>query len=390
MGSDVYDVAIVGAGPAGSRLAWRLASAGARVALVDASHPREKPCGGGVTGRALALVADQLAGAPLSAVVVRDARFGQDGARAGVPLRHDGCTAASALLIVSRAHFDGLLRERAIAAGAHPIVARARDVVVDDACSGVILDTGESVRARVVAGADGVNSLVRRRTGRAFGRHDLSIAAGYFVHGVSSLTIDVEFESTPPGYLWSFPRQDHLAVGVCAQADRTRSAHLRAVALRWIGERSLEAANRLQAYSWPIPSLSAEALDRERPAGDRWLLVGDAAGLVDPITREGIYFALRSADLAGDALLGGNPQRAYVERLRHDVIDELRRAAELKAGFFRPRFTRLLVHALASSAHVRDVMADLVAGEQPYRTLVRRLMATLEFRLAWQLAKLRF
>ena len=111
------------------------------------------------------------------------------------------------------------------------------------------------------------------------------------------------------------------------------------------------------------------------------MLLGDAAGLVDPITREGIYFAIRSGQLAAKSLLGPNSAGEYAAAIRDEMHAELRRAALLKAGLFRPRFTRLLIHALNRSAAIRDVMRDLIAGRQPYRGLKRRLLGTLEIEL---------
>lgn len=111
------------------------------------------------------------------------------------------------------------------------------------------------------------------------------------------------------------------------------------------------------------------------------MLLGDAAGLVDPITREGIYFALQSGAFAASALLSENPAREYDARIRETIHPELRRAARLKEAFFRPALTRLLIEALESSSAVRGVMVDLIAGRQPYATLKRRLLSTLEFGL---------
>jgi flavin-dependent dehydrogenase len=116
------------------------------------------------------------------------------------------------------------------------------------------------------------------------------------------------------------------------------------------------------------------------------MLVGDAAGLVDPITREGIFFALASADLAAASLLAGDdPARHYRARVRADIYAELVLAARLKARFFRPHFMGLLVSALQRSGRIRDVMADLVAGDQPYHSLKRRLLQTFELRLMLEL-----
>jgi flavin-dependent dehydrogenase len=117
------------------------------------------------------------------------------------------------------------------------------------------------------------------------------------------------------------------------------------------------------------------------------MLLGDAAGMVDPITREGIFFALQSAEIAADCLTEGrdDPAVKYRNQVRATIFDELTRAARLKARFFEPRFTRLLLRALESNASIRSIMIDLVAGRQGYRGLRRRLLATMELRLMFDL-----
>jgi geranylgeranyl reductase family protein len=381
-----YDVAVVGAGPAGSWLAYRLARAGASVALVDGSHPREKPCGGGVTARALELVRDGVDPASFPAVRVTAATFSHGDRRTSVDLTHDR-ESRPPLVVAGREHFDNALVAAAARAGAHITPHRVHQLHRD--ADAWILDTRhQRIGADWIVGADGANSLVRRSVARPFRRSDLSIATGYFVHGRSSSEIVIGFESDPPGYLWSFPRPDHLAVGICAQADQSAAAPLLAGARRWIDRHVGEHAS-LRRYSWPIPSLDEEALARERPAGKNWLLVGDAAGFVDPITREGIYFALRSGDLAAGALLGANDTAdAYLRAIREDIVEELVRAARLRARFFHPKFIALLMKALERSAAIRAIMADLVAGRQTYRGLRRRLLATCEWRLMLDLVGL--
>ena len=372
------DVAVIGAGPAGAWAAWRLARGGAKVTILDPSHPREKPCGGGLTGRAAALVQPAVTLAALPHVSVGVARFEYEARRAAVALPWR--SGPPALVIASRRELDGALLAAACQAGATHLGRRVRDVRRSG--DGWALVTNEGpITSRWLIGADGPTSLVRRRVANPFARADLSIATGYFVRGVSSPDVTIAFDDPTAGYLWSFPRPDHLAVGVCAQADRSTASALLNVAREWIA-RAIPDAPPLDRYAWPIPSLTEAALERERPAGPGWMLTGDAAGLVDPITREGIYFALRSADLAADSLLSErDPSACYEEAVRDDIYVELRRAAQLKARFFRPAFIALLMRALQSSARIRDVMADLVAGEQQYRGLRRRLISTFELRL---------
>jgi flavin-dependent dehydrogenase len=393
------DVAVVGAGPAGAMAAWALARAGARVALLDGSHPREKPCGGGLTARALALLEPVTGAAAVPAVAVRRATFAASAGEgpgcpppAEVPLPPAG--GRPGLAVASRAALDGALLAAAVAAGATHVPRRVLDVAVD--ARGATLTSGDPGgparwRAAVLLGSDGANSLVRRRLARPFPRAELSIGAGVFARGATGDAVAIAGVADPPGYLWSFPRPDHLAVGIGALADAGAGAPaLRARTRAWLERSGLAPGAALEPYAWPIPSLSTAALEAERPAGPRWLLLGDAAGLVDPLTREGIHFALLSGRLAADAVLAapGAPGPGYVARLRGEVYPELARAARLRAGFFDPAFLALLVEALGRSTRIRAVMADLVSGRQPYRGLALRLLATWELGTAAALGRL--
>jgi flavin-dependent dehydrogenase len=161
---------------------------------------------------------------------------------------------------------------------------------------------------------------------------------------------------------------------------------LRARTLQWIRTTGIAGDAPLHEYSWPIPSLAARDFGRLTLAGPRWSLTGDAAGLVDPITREGIFFAIASGEWSADAIVAGGPletvARTYIARVHDEAGPDLARAAQLKAGFFRPAFGSLMVRALQESDSIRAVMADLVAGEQRYRSLQWRLAKTMEIGIA--------
>jgi geranylgeranyl reductase family protein len=380
------DVAVVGAGPAGAWTAYCLARSGARVCIIDGSHPREKACGGGVTGRALDLVKPAwVAGQPPS-VQVKSARFVDTAARRSAIVPLDDSPVAPALVVASRAAFDAALLNAAQHAGVEHVSARATAVLRHNGGFRIATTRRGVIDAPFLVGADGSNSFVRRTLAAAFRRDQLSIATGFFAHGVTSDEIVLELVADPPGYLWSFPRPDHLAIGICAQADSgVTSGALRERVRRWIDAAGLAPAAALEPYAWPIPSLSAADFRTMTPSGPGWMLVGDAAGLVDPITREGIFFALQSAELAARAIAAPGrhlPHATYTMQLRREVGSELARAASFKAGFFRPRFSRLLIEAVATSAPIRHVVADLVAGTQPYRGLKWRLARTGEVKLA--------
>jgi geranylgeranyl reductase family protein len=376
---ETFDVAVVGAGPAGSIAARDLARSGARVALIDASHPREKPCGGGVTGRALELVGASRPEEDAAGGHVIDAVTFEAGGRSARVALPD----TEYLRVFPREMFDTALLQQAVDAGV-PHFPHRVSTVIRTADRWQITAGGESISAAWLLGADGPAGVVRKQVFRPFERRQLSIAAGSYVTGVDTREIVIGFVDRPSGYLWSFPRAGHLAVGTCAQANETTSAEMHAITDHWLDRYGPASGQTRERYAWPIPSLEARDVDAEQPAGDGWMLLGDAAGLVDPITREGIFFALRSGMLAAAALGGAAPQRVYADAVRDELHDELRRAARLKAGFYRPRFTRLLIEALNQSAPIRDVMLNLVAGRQPYRGLKRRLLGTLEFGLAWR------
>jgi menaquinone-9 beta-reductase len=365
--------------------AVRLARAGASVTMFDASHPREKPCGGGLTGRALALITDVIDIRAVPAVVVKSANVEAAGRASDVPLVDRGATPDSSLLVVSRSIFDRALVDAATMSGAKLVTEKAVGVARNRA--NMTVQTARGVYDfDYVLGADGANSLVRKKLARPFQRAQLSVAAGYFVHGVSASSIAIKTMVEQPGYLWSFPRPDHLAVGICAAAaHHATSGDLRAQSAEWIQQHGLDCSARLIPYAWPIPSVGYQRRGEITLGGSGWMVAGDAAGLVDPLTREGIYYALLSGQWAADALattaVAGASAR-YGQRVLADMQPELARAARLSALFFAPAFASLLVQGLNESHAIRRVFVDLVAGVQPYRGLRRRLLATGRWRLA--------
>jgi geranylgeranyl diphosphate/geranylgeranyl-bacteriochlorophyllide a reductase len=360
-------VAVIGAGPAGALLAWHLARDGAAVTVFDASHPREKPCGGGVTARALDLLPPAPAHDPLPARLVRSCRFESgDGAAVTVALSRP-------IAVASRRQLDGWLLRRATEAGAVHVSERVVEV---DASAALRTAAGHSHAFDILVGADGAGSLVRRTLLAPVPKERLAMAAGWFVRGESEMV--ARLIPGLAGYLWLFPRPDHVGVGICAPLGAVPSRALLA-RLESAVARSFPALvdDEARRYAHTIPSPSADPRSLLEIAGQRWALVGDAAALADPLTGEGIYYALRSAVVLAEALRAGRPLRDYAERSLEDFGRELLKGARLREGFYRPGFGGRMVRYTARSAALREVLGELVLGEQGYLGLKRRLLRAL-------------
>lgn len=358
-------MAVVGAGPAGTLAAGRLARDGARVVVFDASHPREKPCGGGLTARALRLLPPAPAGDPLPVRLVDRCRF-DSGEGDAVEV-----TLGAPVGVASRRALDEWILRRAVAAGA---VHAAERVVAVEGTGRVRTAQGRAETFDLVVGADGAGSLVRRVLLSATPPARLMMAAGWFARGDSEMV--VRFAPDLEGYLWLFPRPGHVGVGICAPLGRVPTRRmidrLESEVMRAFPALVDDEAPR---YAHTIPSPSADPRSLLEVAGDRWALIGDAAALADPITGEGIYYALRSAEVLADTLRDDGSARRYPERALESFGRELLTAASVRERFYAPGFARRMVRFAARSRAVRDVLGDLVLGTQGYGGLKRRLLA---------------
>lgn len=303
-------IAIVGAGPAGSYLAWRLAGAEHEILLFDPRVPCEKPCGGGLSAlvgrRFLDVMALPFPRHRTPSVQLR----ASDGSQAEYPLTSEGWA------IVSRADLGRALLERALA-GAR--VRHVRQRVVDVARTGdewsLRTAQGETFAADFLVGADGVQSLVRRRVVGPIPRQHLGQAVGYWVQGVPDVVIFQTYADLA-GYLWSFPRVDHASVGIGAPLGSVPARDLWQRVDCFLDE-LCPGAVKLGRYAALLPMAHDPSLWDTPCAGPGWALLGDAAGHVHPLTGEGIAYARWSADLLADALAQGEPI-AYEQMWREE------------------------------------------------------------------------
>jgi flavin-dependent dehydrogenase len=203
--------------------------------------------------------------------------------------------------------------------------------------------------------------------------------AGYYIPGTSS-TMHLRFLPAVHGYIWLFPRANHFSAGICGKMSGSRTRDLR----RLLEEYLTNAAMSFRAakfYSHVLPALSATTLRQAEVSGTGWAMVGDAAGFTDPITGEGLYYALRSAELLSHALLQGRPE-TYVRDLKKDFLGELEMAARIADRFFSGRWmgeavTERMVQFTQHSARFRQLMCDMFSGAQGYVNLRQRLYRSL-------------
>jgi len=202
------------------------------------------------------------------------------------------------------------------------------------------------------------------------------VTAGYFIPGDSSL-IQIQFLQRISGYIWVFPRTDHVSAGIAAKMGETSTAKLRAQLEQWLGDNNFR-LDGARFYSHILPAFRARTFDELQVSGEGWMMIGDSAGLVDPITGEGLYYALRSAELCSEALLSKDPAR-YQTRLQQEILPELKLAARVSRRFYTGQIfgesvLERMISLTEQSEGIRDLMSDLFAGIQGYRGLRSRLM----------------
>jgi geranylgeranyl reductase family protein len=359
----MYDVAIVGAGPAGSAAALAAVRAGARVLLLDRhDFPRDKTCGDGIAPQALAV---------LAGLGVPDVADGY----AQVPaLRLTGPSGASAARrlpvaahVIPRAVFDARLVAAAVAAGAtlrrhtvRRVTVRAASVLLDD-----------EIEARVVIGADGASSLVRKELGIAPNPPGhLAIAIrGYAPMPASTdpaAPLEQQIVMTEqhwPAYAWSFPIGDgrrNVGYGELLQGPPVSRAHLLGRLTELFVDVDLAATTGLRAHHLPLST-------RRPIAGrGRLLLAGDALSLINPFTGEGIFYAVLSGAIAGAAAAGEDGALAgqrYASALRRRLHRHLRHTSAIARLSALSFVVDAGIRAAARRQRVFDGFVELGLGD---------------------------
>lgn len=367
-------VAVLGGGPAGAFAAERLASAGLETVVFDEKLAWEKPCGGGLTSKAYEKYPFLLEN-EFPKRLVRETVLAAPGAGSA------RFTLRDPMVIYSRFDLNRMLLERAERAGAQLERVRVLELTRNERWH--VRTAGGTIDADFCIVATGARNPLRN-VGTEWTAEDTMRALGYYVDAGQE-HIDIQFLPQMEGYIWVFPRCGHLSVGICgkgipAQDLRRRlEAFMRDRAICYEGARF---------YSHVLPSLCASGWRTNRVSGPGWLAAGDAGGLVDPITGEGLYYALRSADLASavvldDAVEPAAKHRAYRSVLERDFAADLAFGATIARRVFLGRFLfgsvpERMVQSVRRSHRFHELMQDLFAGRQNYLGLKSRLLRSLQ------------
>ena len=366
-------VAIVGGGPAGAMTATGLMQgAGAsetRVVVFEEKPGWEKPCGGGLSHKALKKYPFLSHAAGLAKPVYK------------MEVRAPGDVAVcfglrEPLVIYSRSELNRLLLERSRKAGAE---------VVNDRIIGAVREgdrwrlkgRSSSYDADYLIVAAGARSGLRNHLAGPLKARDFMLTFGYFVPGCED-RLRVEFFRDFEGYAWSFPRANHLSVGICGKVGHVKMSDLRQMLSSFMSRfgYSTESA---PVFSHLLPALETESWATMRLEGPGWALAGDAAGLTDPVTGEGLYFALRSGELLAESMVKGF---SYARRVWNEFGRKLMLGARIGPKFYRGEFlgasvTTRIVQFCSRSRTFLSLFEDVVEGKQAYLGLPGRLFRNL-------------
>lgn len=408
-----YDLIIVGGGPAGAAAALYAQRHGLAALLLDKQHfPRDKICGDALSGKTVAILHElglfaevsNLPGAAVARIV-----FGSpDATAASIDLsRYDlhhaltGRVLPMEGFVIRRAVFDDFLFAKAREAAADTVEGFAvRELLKEgEQVCGVRGRTADGARlefrAPLVLGCDGFNSVVARQSGLySHAGRDWMVALRQYFEGVAGLSDQIELhfiDAVRPGYFWIFPLEGdraNVGIGMDHRDIKARGIDLKdalAAAIKTFGARFGEARPLEAPVGWNLPVGS-----RRRPAhGPGFLLLGDAAGLIDPFTGEGIgnalYSARFAAETAAQAKEAGDYSAGFLRRYEDRLWDALGSELKLSTKLHRlgrwPLLMNLVIGKAAKNAEVSDLLCGMMADAVPRKVLTNPLFY---LRLLWK------
>lgn len=359
---DGYDAIVCGGGPAGACAAWRLAAGGASCMLLEASAaPRGKVCGGALGFRARKRLVDagMLSDAEVSAISLREQR--SMSFHCGLERLSRYESAGPAITMVDRKDLDSLLLSRAEAAGAVVVrggraLSLAGDASIETSCTGKL--TGDFLVA-----ADGASGRIGREVrGSRRGQAGFGMEAFVPLPAGFPGEIQIHFGLADFGYAWVFPRRDDLCIGIGRIGGSSRPHGLLESLMHLFDRLGLGRPAPGMLKAAPIPAGKPSCL----MGRGRVLLAGDAAGLADRLTGEGLSHAVESGMLAAESVLNGHGLPWYRRAAASGCAGLVRQSALARHLVYGRPFRRLAMRGLARDRRFFDGYWDLVSGTSGY------------------------
>ncbi len=366
-----YTCLVVGAGPSGTAAAYTFAKNGIDVCIVDkAIFPREKLCGGGLTGRTKNSFLDIFDSnwEDMFEYSANSALFYYKGQRINMIEDY------GELYFCNRIKFDNRLLDLAISRGVD-VVFGERVEVIDTESKVCKLASGRQIRYRYLIGADGVNSVVARQVvSRKFNRNRYAYALQVEIkkedYGKTELTRpELYFGDINKGYGWVFPKRNSYTVGMCSQYSKT--VDIRKKLMEFFAARNCAPyKGRLTGHYIPFGNYA------ERVVENDVILVGDAAGLVDPVTGEGVAYAIESGYYAAEAVIAAisgkncNIDTEYKSKYYTAISQEFARANLLQQAIYSRYTQAIVMHALSRSKTMPYHYMDLLSGDSNYKDFI--------------------
>ena len=366
---NIFDVAVVGSGPAGAFAALKLAEKGISTVIIEkATLPRYKTCGGGLTYRGKEMIPFDVSSAVDREFYKLDIHFEKANAFF--------CTERDQPIVsmVMRSEFDNLIVEKAKEAGAVLLENhKLKDITFGD---DIILHTSEvDVKAKFVIAADGALSPTAKLTGWKETRY-LIPALEYEVEVNEedferlSKELRLDFDAIPLGYGWNFPKKNHLSIGV-ASARRTK-INLKKHYRKYLKTLGIDEVISEEFHGFQIPLTHR----RDGFFQKNVFLVGDAAGFADPFSAEGITNALLSGSMAAESIveadfIGEKAGELYHEKINESLIPDLKTGEFMSKLFYEnARIRNFFIKKYGQ--RISEEMTDILMGIKSYPRDVKK------------------
>lgn len=350
-------IVIVGGGPAGAFCAYNLAKNGLHPIIFDDSHPREKPCGGGLSPHAQERF-------PFLKFISIPKRNGNRIEVISPKNKKIIIRGKKTCIAISRLQFDRHILKMALNEGAELIKERVLDIEKNKNYWSIKTKNRKMI-ANVLIGADGANSLIRKKIIGPLKKEDLSLAFGYFVSGIENRPAMFKFLNNKNGYIWAFPRSNHTSLGIGIELIKSHEIEKD---LDSFIENYYPDIKKNSKWAALIPTIKNLKTYEIPVAGNNWILIGDAAGHVDPITGEGIIYALWSGELAAKVIAEDNP-RKFNELWKKEYGEQLIMGSKLKNTFYNKFFLENMIKIASRSKTCSEFLYDTITGSEMYNGL---------------------